>query len=606
MSNSRYWFNWRGRWALSAAVLLLAACLEAAPVPRGYQPRACGFDLDDDGAVGEPHDDCRICNGRENDPDGDGVIEDLIYVDCAQGIDGPSCGSPQTPCATIAWAWGQIADGPGDGAEDVVCFRGTCREQAIRPATSGLEGTREIEATGSAARSWRYPTNPTLLAGWDHDGDGSYPPADPDDVAVIEGMGLTRAFRLEAGSSRLEMAHFTVRDFGRGTTATDTGFIRFGPAGRDLDDLYFHDLVLAGINQERKPGSAVSAINLFTGGARLHWLLFENLLVTDNGGWFARGAGPHGGPTLHPGPHAAMNEEEDDETTEVGSEVAPLPPPSPPPAPFIAEPDVGPWRWRHVTRTAHGCNFADCGKGAASTAFKLWGYVTGIEILDSVWDANVAHWQPTAIGGPLGASFVYAAQCAQGWTIRNNLVIDHKSALRVDGFSPKYCTGPAARPAERIVFDHNEVRNAYEPWALGDIPIRLAYGGDDPGEVIGDVTITHNVFSTTTGWETCFWLQGGHETLPPAGQITFSDNVCRGMPNRFAAVSIGNVQGKEARYPHQRVIFERNVLAGVGHGRLNLLATYAPEQWRADGNVYDPDAGFRWAGDETSIPAATP
>lgn len=548
------------------AVLWLAAGAAAATEPRGYQARACGFDLDDDGIVGEPWDDCRLCNGWDTDPDGDGIAEDSIYVDCGTGADTPDCGSPLAPCATIAWAWGQIADGPDDGAEDIVCFRGSCREQTIRPRVGGVGGACELPASGSAARPWRQATDPTMLVGWDHDADGAYPPFDPDDVAVLEGMGLTRAFQLEAGNSRLEMAHFTVRDYGRDTTATNTGFIRFGPAGRALDDLFFHDLALEAINRERKPGSTVSTINLFTGGARLHRLRFENLLVTDNGGWFARGAGPHGGPAAHP------------------------------PSPFQPEPDVGPWRWRQITRTAHGCNFADCGKRAGSTAFKLWGWVSGIEILDSVWDANVTAWQPTAIGGPLGASFVYAAQCAQDWTIRNNLVIDHKSALRVDGFSPKYCTGAAARPVDRIVFDHNEVQNGYEPWKLGDIPVRLAYGGDDPGEVIGDVEITHNTFVTTTGWETCFWLQGGSEAAPPTGKITFADNLCQGEPNRFAAVSIGNVQGKEAKYPHQNVVFERNVITGVGHGRLNLLATYAPQSWRADHNLYDPEAGFHWAG----------
>ncbi|MEO1366524.1 MAG: hypothetical protein AAFX50_05070, partial [Acidobacteriota bacterium] len=45
----------------------------------GYQPRACGFDLDDDGVIGEPED-CRVCDGATSDPDGDGVDEDLVYV----------------------------------------------------------------------------------------------------------------------------------------------------------------------------------------------------------------------------------------------------------------------------------------------------------------------------------------------------------------------------------------------------------------------------------------------------------------------------------------------------------------------------------------------
>ncbi len=57
----------------------------------GYQPRACGFDLDDDGIAGEPED-CRVCDGTTADPDGDGVAEDLIYVDAVAGKDQRGCG----------------------------------------------------------------------------------------------------------------------------------------------------------------------------------------------------------------------------------------------------------------------------------------------------------------------------------------------------------------------------------------------------------------------------------------------------------------------------------------------------------------------------------
>ncbi len=54
--------------------------------------------------------------------------EDLIYVDCDGGSNFNYCGPPGfRPCATIEYAWDTVADGPDDGAEDIVCFTGTCR-----------------------------------------------------------------------------------------------------------------------------------------------------------------------------------------------------------------------------------------------------------------------------------------------------------------------------------------------------------------------------------------------------------------------------------------------------------------------------------------------
>jgi len=590
-----------------ALLFALAACAGEAPPseppepeppalrPAGYLARACGFDLDDDGVVGEPEDDCRICDGKTPDPDGDGVAEDLIYVDCQTGADTPECGSPEAPCASLAHAWAEIADGPGDGAEDVVCFRGTCPAEELDPGVGGLGGTWETPAEESGARAWPISKDPAMLVGWDGDGDGAYPPFDGDDTAVLDGRGRTRALAFGPETDHFEAAHFEAHDYGVGTRGNDTGFVRFGPMGRDLDHLYFHDLELERINRQRKPRSAVSVVNLFTGGARLHWLRFENLRVSENGGWFARGAGPHGGP-------GGDDDEEEEEEEEEEEPAAEEPEPSPgAPAAEATQPldaDVGPWRFRHITRTALGCDFDECGSSAASTVFKIWGYVSGVEILDSAWDANVAAWQPKPQGGPHGSSFAYVAQCSRDWSIRGNEILDYKSVLRVDGHSPKYCTGSEARPVDDVVFAGNRVVNTYEPWAFGDIPVRIGMGGDDVGEVVGDVEIRDNVFASPVGWEACLWVEGGNGAAAPEGEIVIAENVCYGPVTRHGAIVVGNVEGEEATYPHQKIRLERNVVAGVGRGQPNVATTYAPEEWSAAENVYDPEGDFRWAGDD--------
>ena len=53
---------------------------------KGYHARPCGFDMDRDGVIGEQAD-THVGDGRTADPDGDGVNEDLIYVDADGGSD---------------------------------------------------------------------------------------------------------------------------------------------------------------------------------------------------------------------------------------------------------------------------------------------------------------------------------------------------------------------------------------------------------------------------------------------------------------------------------------------------------------------------------------
>ncbi len=106
--------------ALAIAFLWSSAALALASA--GYQSRACGFDLDGDGVLGESGDDCNICDGSTTDPDGDGIDEDLFYVDCGAGSNGN--GTAGNPFNRLSSAIAAM-DGPGDGAEDIVCFRGS-------------------------------------------------------------------------------------------------------------------------------------------------------------------------------------------------------------------------------------------------------------------------------------------------------------------------------------------------------------------------------------------------------------------------------------------------------------------------------------------------
>lgn len=538
---------------------------EPSPLPptldgKGYQARACGFDLDGDGIRGE-NEDCNLCDGTTADPDGDGVDEDLVYIDCDAGVDGATCGTADSPCASLTFAWKNVVDGPQDGAEDILCFRGTCREKKLHPTSSGVPGVFTVAASGSQEKAWEYPKDPTMLVGWDSDDDGEYPPYDTDDTAVLDGSdGAARAFELDDDNSYLEMAHFTVRNFGRFSRSDDSGWLRFKANGESLSHLYFHDQVLESVNMDRAAGREISALHLTTESMRLHWLEVSNFLVTDNGGAFALGAAPAQGP------------------------------------------DLGPFRFQNISRTAHSCDFDDCDNAANTLVFAFSGHISGFEILDSAWWANTSLWQPKTSGGSPGAAFITVAQYSQDWLIRNNDIYDHMNGLIVRGGAAANYLGNDPRPVDNIVFDRNYFLNTFEAWKYGDAAVDIR-GGDKHTEMVHSVSVTNNILVSTAPWDACIWVKTGNEQQLPSGRILVANNTCKGVIDRYAALVIGNPD-QDLTFPHPDVQVSSNVVTGLEDGDLNLQVTYSPESWKADHNVYDPAGIYRWL-DEPAEDLAT-
>ena len=535
------------------------------PLGRGYVSRACGLDMNRNGIIGEPED-CDVCDGETTDPDHDGIDEDLIYVDTDEGSNRSGNGSPSRPYQTIQFAW-NAADGPRDGAEDIICFRGwATTEEAITPGVSGVAGTYTVPQSGSQAREWKFPRDPTMLVGWDYDNDGAYPPFDRDDTAVLDGSGdghragLARVFRLHPKNDYVEIAHLYIQDYGRYSFGADSGFIAFGPRGDGVDYTYYHDMEIYSIHQDRTAdGGKDFTINIFNSG--LHWANFSNLLFRDNGGWFVRGSGPDQGP------------------------------------------DDGPLRWQNITRTMHSCDFTDCGEFAGWPGFKVWGYLSRLEILDSIWDANVAHWEPNPHGGH-GATVVVVGQCTQDWTIRNNEFVDPAIALRVQPASDGFCDDEHARPVENVVFDRNIVRNTYGAWGYGNVGIdisKLERGeGDFPGETLGDFVISNNFLSTVkTPWESCIHTAIGSRVANPPGRVVIANNTCFGEIRRSAAILIGGFEDdEELEFQQQNFVVKNNIIAGLEDGQANMQVAYVPDDLVSDSNVFDDRGVFRWVDGE--------
>ncbi|MEM6796173.1 MAG: hypothetical protein AAF725_19525, partial [Acidobacteriota bacterium] len=556
------------------------------PPPRGYFERACGFDLNDDGRSGEPED-CRVCDGSTRDPDGDGVREDLLYVDCDAGVDSPSCGSPSAPCRTLEFALVERADGAADGAEDIVCFTGVCAPEALTPATGGVAGVRLAPRVGHQSRDFEMPRDPAMLVGWDRDADGVYPPADPDDLSVLDGSGsgapgggLSRPFVLTGANSRFEMAHFEARNYGRFSDVEESGFVRFAQrGGTRADHFYFHNLSLRGINRDQPAQSHRIVFNFFTGGTSFHHVAFVNLEVLEAGGFMVRGAGPY------------------------------LPPPA------SLGGDDGPYRWQRLTVSAHGCDDSDescrAGGGSAFIGWKLWGYLAGIEILDSVFDANLGAWDPKK-GGNGGAVLVSATQCSRDWWVRNNAIYDFKVGFRARGGWTTYCghddrdpPRQIPRPTDFVRFDRNLFLNAYDGWHHGDWLVHLE-GGEDAMRSLRDVSIRDNVLISSAGFDACFRLDAGHTGSEPGtgpgdrpGTLEIVGNLCRAIRDPGAAAPPAKTVGFEIgrrynmAFPQQRIVLRDNVISGLAPGDLNIRLSYLPEELVLDNNVWSPGAGVR-------------
>lgn len=515
---------------------LLLVLVAPARATVGHQPRACGYDLDGDRERGEPED-CVVCNGSTTDVNGDGRPDRMVYVDCDVETESGD-GSAQNPFGTIARAMESL-EAADEGRLQAICFRGTCRE-SIEPSVSGAEGSYSAER-------FSHPRFPMLLSGWDADGDGIYPPLDPDDYAVLEG-GAGRPFAIEnrQGRSRLEFAHFSAIDFGRDCSLGEAGFMKPALGVGEVDHISVHDLELIDINRGCRPTASRAVFLLSLKGARLRHLAIENVLVADYGGYAIRGSG-------------------------------------------VASDSLGRYRFRNLTMRPSGPD------GGFAHGIKLWDHIQRIEVLDSLFDANPWGWNPCphslAVPGCEPTYAITAGQCSGRWTIRGNEFRDWKYAISIQpDAGSEFCQD---RDIKRVSIRENRITNDYEPWRFGDFGIRIRPGSR---VTVRSVDISRNELRSSVGWEACIWSNAGSDVGPSRGAIRISENLCVGPANRYAALTIGAPPGGGSApdHPHQHYRVRRNVFSDVTG--VNVSTEYDVERFEASRNVYDPDATFSWGG----------
>lgn len=522
-----------------ATILLLASTAHAV---RGYTARPCGFDLNFNGVSGESAD-CNACDGVTTDVDGNGVADDQRYVDCNAGADSGAC-TPGAPCRTLQFALNALG-APAANQIQAVCFRGTCGGSA-NLSQSGAAGSVTRARSGSEAIAFNYPRYPLILSGWDSDNDGQYPPADAQDVAVLDGNlsgNTTRALSNDGSASNLQVAHFAARDYGL-ACGSDGGFMKMTGSSGSPARIYVHDLKLTDILRGCANGSNLIVFNFFNQGSLLTYAAIENVEMDGFGSFFVRGTG------------------------NLGS---------------------GPYRFEGITAKARGAN------GDAVAGFKLWNETNGIEIIDSVFDANVATWTPLASGGAPSYA-ITAAQCTRDWTIRNNLIRDWKQGINVQPYAggSGFCE---SRSITDVLIDGNEIRNAYAPWLYGDSGIWIE-GGLNATATVQDVTISNNFLSSATGWESCIRSAAGYDAAScsnPIGTITIVGNTCYGDINRHAGLVIGDPEYGESTCSQDTYDVRNNIFAGMGAGETAICTTYPVSGWSANNNVYDGNAGNQYA-----------
>ncbi|MDX2169659.1 MAG: hypothetical protein SF182_21495 [Deltaproteobacteria bacterium] len=562
--------------APTRAALVLLALLGAAPTwgAPGYAPRPCGFDLATRNGVRGEAADCNVCDGVTTDVDGNGVADVQRYVDCGGGNDSSGSGTPAAPFKTIQKALDSLP-GPAANQIEAVCIKGVCGGAIGKTyGTSGAAGVYTLPASGSQATDFEYPRYPLIISGWDADNDGSYPPYDTDDVAVLDGnlTAPTMANLVLTVTARTEVAHLTVRDYGVNLAGTACATTNQGTAAsRFLNSgvhIFTHDVELERFNKFCNSITDWIVFDFF-GSNDVRYVAVENVSSIEQGSYFARG--------------------EADKTKPNG--------------------DEGPLRFQHVTMTARPCD------GCAVAAFKLYRHWTGIELLDSVLDANTA-----AYGGAsyqAGYQFAVGASCnTRQWTIRNNRFSDWMETIQIEPVisEPGYCYNDASKGAaalprsiDDVVIDRNVIRNTYPGhyWGVQGIvatPARNTAPGNDANYVVEDLTITNNVIASTTAMA-CMHLAPTHNvacaSYPPS-TVTIAGNTCvadverRGDPDRWALLVIGNANpsgllngGVEGVCKQQHFIVKDNVFAGMSSGDRAVCTEWAPSDWQADGNVFD-------------------
>ncbi len=554
---------------------------------RGYVERPCGFDVDRDGIVGEPGE-CDFCDGVTEDPDGDGYAQPILYVDCDAGLDPElltpgACTDPEAPCRTIGRAMTDIPNTSASDEQGIVCFTGTCIESVA--VHSGRPHVVTRAAQGIEVRDFDYPGEPSMLIGWDRDDDGEYPPFDDDDVARLQPPPGQQSAALYFGvgayltpSHDVEYAHFEV-SVPSGAEQTQR-FMQAARSPNPHERIHLHDLSVQGFAAGRAPGDPPGVILLTmesygatpeeVAGGQQRYLALENLEFLDHGGYLLA-------------EHADY------------------------------EPDrSGPIRLANLTTHARGCDKSDCMSGAKVSVWRMGGWVDGLEVLASVFDAGTDTWFPHAGSDAFadaGPTAIVIGECMQDVAILHNEFVGWSTATRIEANgSPlgqnvegdPHCDG---RDVDAVRIEGNLVRDSSDRLSATMVPWVLQTAHPDPARVgddrtIASVRIYNNVVVAEHGLVGCAWMQVWGAS---SGPIEYMHDTCIGAiqtETPTPAAALVRVVGprETGTDPLARLTLQGLLLGGQAEGDVAIAFDAAPAEARSDHHAFAPGATFRWQG----------
>lgn len=538
---------------------------------RGYTSRACGFDLDDDFVYGEAND-CTVCDGNPStgaftvDPDGDTTEEDINFVDSATGVDDASCGAPNDPCATIGYvlagsnsSYTKYADGAGDGAEDIICISGTFDENTLT-LPAGVAGTKE-ESVGQVPTNgtyqFTYPTDPAMLVGWDKDMDGSYPPHDTDDTAVIDG---TSAGNGSGGnvyavgfSNYGEIAHVRFTNWYEESDTTNAVQV---VKHNNSTYAHVHDFTADDINRSGCNGPFTA----FTVFGQPSYYAIENGYITDSVGRLIRN-GSSGGPEVY-----------------------------------------GPWRVRNIEWYGWPKSTTDTACAQTSDAgnifMSVWGYgADTMDIFNNIFDALDNTWTGTPVGAGT-YNFVVLKQCAQKVRVTNNYAEDAGELLTSQGSDNVSCS--SGRRTTDIVMANNE---SVQSQRNGDF---LGISLSDPSDFLTNanqnIWVYNNVMydKGSAQFSGCFTVSSSQNIGAPNQDIRVYNNTCvskNGLSGTNKACFYS--PGMNRTYDLATYYVKNNICYLTGGSSEQYIKFYASDPTiDFDYNVYGGGAGgtYRWNG----------
>lgn len=503
---------------------------------RGYNSRACGFDFNRNGVRGEAGD-CRVCDGITADPDGDGISEDLLYIDSVAGNDGTATGAPGLPFKTIAAAMA-AADGPGDGAEDILCLFGTFTE-AVTGTQSGVAGQYTLG-------SFNYPSHPFGIYGWDRDKDGVYPPLDTDDLAVVDGQQvLDRGLTLTA-RSQVEIAHLTFRGF-RDPAAVGGGFLSLSGASQLI---HLHDLQIEKINDGLAEHAVATRYTFYINTSTVSHFALLNSKFTSNGARFWQEFSSNYG--------AASNFLVEGNTVQLNT--------APSSGRIFMVRAVDQMNIRRNEFSLDSTNGWNLTSGSEYFhAFQTVGCTTRLSIEQNNF---------IGLSGGLEVAFSSVGVCTPSVT-QDDIVFDSN---RVE--------------IHFVRRDGNMLSNAILDGSTDSATNTI----EDVR-----ITNNYFINKSSGQADSCIWVNAGNSTALNPGTIVIAGNTCIG-PYFYHGIGVERYTGGPVlAFPARNVRVFNNIFRVLNAAARNINAESAPTGWQAGGNVFDENTlGWLWGASSSS------